>query len=252
MAHAGLLIFGIALGLLYGSSGKVRAAEIVVSAAASLTNAFRDIGADFERAHPGEKIVFNFAASDVLLIQIARGAPADIFASADQEAMNRAAAQKLIDPSTRVDFARNRLALVVPAGKSVPTSLAQLADASYGRIALSSPATVPAGRYAKAALEKAGVWAAIAAKLIPTQNVRQSLDYVARGECDAGFVYTTDAATMPDKVKVAFEVATDVRVLYPVAVVSATGNRSLAIKFLAFLGGPSARAVLARYGFGAP
>jgi molybdate transport system substrate-binding protein len=117
---------------------------------------------------------------------------------------------------------------------------------------LSSPATVPVGRYAKAALEKAGLWATLEPRIIPTQNVRQSLDYVARGECDAGFVYATDAAILPDKVAVAFEVATDTPVLYPVAAVSASRNRALAVAFIDYLRSQAARTVLARYGFGAP
>lgn len=252
MGRIGVLIVGVALGLAQAAVGDARAAELVVSAAASLTNAFREIGVDFERGQPGDSVAFNFAASDVLLTQIARGAPADVFASADQEAMDKASGERLIDPATRVDFARNRLVLIVPAGSTPPKALVELADASYGRIASSNPATVPAGRYAKAALEKAGLWTALQAKLIPTQNVRQSLDYVARGECDAGFVYATDAATQPDKVKVAFEIATGVPVLYPAAVVRETGHRALAIRFIGHLGTPAARAVLARHGFGAP
>jgi molybdate transport system substrate-binding protein len=252
VARIGALILGVALGLAQAPAGHARASELVVSAAASLTNAFREIGADFERGHPGDSVAFNFAASDVLLTQIARGAPADVFASADQDAMDKALSQHLIDPATRVDFARNRLVLIVPAGSTPPTALAALADASYRRIASSNPATVPAGRYARAALKKAGLWTDLQAKLIPTQSVRQSLDYVARGECDAGFVYATDAATQPDKVRVAFEVATGVPVLYPAAVVRETAHRALAARFIAHLRAPAARAVLARHGFGVP
>jgi molybdate transport system substrate-binding protein len=232
--------------------GRCAAAEIIVSAAASLTNAFREIGAAFEQTRRGDKVVFNFAASDVLLAQIVRGAPADVFASADREAMDKALAQDRVLPATRFDFAYNRLVLIVPAGKPAPTSLAQLADASFARIALGNPATVPVGRYAKAALEQAGLEATLAPRFIATQNVRQSLDYVARGECDAGFVYSTDAALMPDKVRVAFEVPTPTPVLYPIAVVRSSAAPALAGAFLDYLRGPAGQAVLVRYGFAAP
>ena len=226
------------------------AAELVVSAASSLTNAFREIGTAFEKAHPGDKVVFNFAASDVLLSQIARGAPADVFAAADQEAMDKAAAQGLIDVPTRFDFARNRLVVVVPAGKSVPASLSQLIDPVFKQIALGNPTGVPVGRYAKAALEDAGLWLTLAPRFIPTQNVRQALDYVARSECDAGFVYATDATLMPDKVTIAFEVPTKTPVTYPIAVVRSTSLAPLAREFVAWVRAPAAQTVLARYGFG--
>jgi molybdate transport system substrate-binding protein len=228
------------------------AAELMVLAAASLTNAYKDIGIEFEKANPGEVVIFNFAASDVLLTQIARGAPADVFASADQDAMNRAQAQNLIDNASRHDFARNRLVVVTPAGKAAPKTLADLAGPSYKRIALSTPATVPAGRYAKAALESAGLWPTLEPSFIMTQNVRQSLDYVARGECDAGFVYSTDAAIMPGKVAVAFEVPTATPVAYPVAVVKSSTRRAQAEAFVEYLKSPAARAILVRYGFGVP
>jgi molybdate transport system substrate-binding protein len=246
------LVRALAVLAVFGASRAAVAAELVVSAAASLTNAFTQIGADFEASRPGNKVAFNFAASDVLLTQIARGAPADVYASADEAAMNAAVERGLVDPATRFDFARNRLVLIVPAGESTPASLARLADPAYKRIALGSPATVPVGRYAKAALERAGLWAALEPRIIPTQNVRQSLDYVARGECDAGFVYATDAATLPDKVRVAFEVVTPSPVLYPVAVVRATTQRGPATAFVEYLRSANAARILARHGFGAP
>ena len=240
--------FALALGL----PGVAPAAELLGLAATSLSGALRDIGAEFEKTHGGARLVFSFAASDVLLVQLARGAPADIFASADEEAMNKAVAQGLVDPATRVEFARNRLVLVVPAGRPLPASLAQLAGASYRRIAIGSPASVPAGRYAKAALGAAGMWAPLEARVIMTQNVRQSLDYVARGECDAGFVYATDAATLSGKVSVAFDVPTVSPVVYPVAVVRASAQPVLASAFVDYLRSPAARALLARHGFGMP
>lgn len=228
------------------------AQEIVVSAAASLTDAFRDIGKAFEAQHAGAKVTFNFAASDVLVTQIVKGAPADVFASADQRAMNRAEEAHAILPGTRRDFAANALVLVVPSGGTPPAALAELAQDRFRKIALGSPQTVPAGRYAKEALDTAGLWARLEPRLVFAQNVRQVLDYVARGETEAGFVYATDAAIMPGKVSVAFDVPTSTPVRYPIAVVKDSKNAGLARAFVAFVEGDAGQQALRRYGFRAP
>lgn len=228
------------------------AEELVVSAAASLTNAFRDIGRDFTAVHPGATVVFNFASSDVLVAQIVKGAPADVFASADQETMNRADAAGAIVGASRRDFAANQLVLVVTAAAQPPTALADLVDARFRRVALGSPQTVPAGRYAKEALERANLFAQLEARMVLAQNVRQVLDYVAREEADAGFVYATDAAIMADKVKVAFDVATTTPVRYPIAVVRDSKRAALATAFVDYVAGSAGQATLRRYGFRAP
>jgi molybdate transport system substrate-binding protein len=238
--------------LLLLAASMASAKEMVVSAAASLTNAFRDIGRDFEVAHPGVKVVLNFAASDVLLAQIANGAPADVFASADEAAMNRAEKGNLLAPGTRRDFAANQLVVIVPGPAAAVATLPALADPRFKRIAVGSPQTVPAGRYAKEALESAKLWAALEARLVFTQNVRQALDYVAREEADAGFVYATDAAIMPGKVKVAFDVATGTPVRYPIAVIRGGRQPALAAAFVAYVGGAPGQQTLARFGFRAP
>lgn len=231
----------------------VLAADLTVSAAASLTNAFRDLGPTFEAANPGTKVRFNFAASGALLQQIARGAPADVFASADQETLDQAQAKSLIDPATRRNFASNALVVIVPAASAnVPGALSDLAQAPYARIAIGLPASVPVGRYTKAVLEAAGLWSAIEPRMIGAENVRQALDYVARGEVDAAFIYATDAAIMAGKVKVALAVSTTKPILYPVAVVAGSPNAAVAARFVEFLGGAQAQTVLARYGFGKP
>lgn len=229
------------------------AAELVVSAAASLGNAFRALAPGFEAAHPDAKLALNLGASGALLQQIAKGAPADVFASADEASMDAAQQQGRIVAKERRDFASNRLVLIVPAGAShVPANLGSLAQPAYRRIAIGVPASVPAGRYAMAALDKAGLRAAIEAKMIAAQNVRQALDYVARGEVDAGFVYATDAALMPDKVRIAFDVPTPAPVLYPAAPVAGSAHAALARAFVDYLVSPPAQAVLAKYGFGKP
>ncbi len=229
------------------------AADVTVQTAASLTNAFRDIAPLFEAAHPGTKLQFNFGASGALLQQIAKGAPADVFVSADQETMDQAQAQKLVEPSERKDFVSNRLVVIVPAGAgAMPKSLADLSQPGVARIAIGLPASVPVGRYTQGVLEAAKLWTAIEPKMIGANNVRQALDYVARAEVDAGFVYATDAALMPDKVRIAFTVPTTKPILYPLAVLAGAPNAAGARQFVAFLFTPPAKAVLAKYGFGSP
>ncbi len=229
------------------------AADLTVSAAASLTNAFREVAAQFEAQHAGTKVLLNFAASDALLAQISKGAPVDVFASADQETMDRAASQKLLVPDTRQNFAANALVVVTPSDSKLSlASLADLQHAGVARVAIGNPGGVPAGRYAKSVLEAAQLWPAIEAKAVMAQNVRQALDYVARGEADAAFVYATDAASQKDKVKVAFSVPTPTPITYPVAAIADGPNPAAARQFIAYLASPAGQAALARYGFRQP
>ncbi len=230
-----------------------QAGEITVSAAASLTNAFRDLAPLFETAHPGTKVQLNFGASGALLAQIAKGAPADVFVSADQESMNQAQAQGLVKPAQRRDVVSNSLVVIVPSGAAKsPVVLADLSQPGYARIAIGLPASVPVGRYTKGVLEATKLWGAIEPKMIGASSVRQALDYVARAEVDAGFVYATDAAIMPDKVKLAFTVPTAKPILYPVATLAGAPNPAEAARFVDFLFTPLAQQVLAKYGFGKP
>lgn len=229
------------------------AGEVLVSAAASLTNAFKELAAQYEAAHPDAKVLTTFGASDVVLRQITEGAPADVFASADQKAMDKAEAAEAVDPATRVNFVRNEVVLVVPADN--PRGIASLADlkkAGVTRIALGNPASVPVGRYTQAALEKAGAWDTVKAHEILGENVRQVLSYVERGEVDAGFVFATDAAIRKDKVKVVQVVETPTPVVYPIALVQRDGRAPEAADFLQFVMSSDGQAVLARYGFARP
>ncbi|CAB3807788.1 molybdate ABC transporter substrate-binding protein [Paraburkholderia fynbosensis] len=231
-------------------SANACADELVVSAAASLTNAFKAVSDVFEQQHPGTKVLLNFGASDVLMQQIVKGAPADVFASADQKAMDKAAAEKVIVPATRRDFAANSLVLIVPSdSRFSPATLNNLASANVKRIAFGDPASVPVGRYTQGALLAAGVWDAVSAKAVLASNVRQSLDYVARGEVDAGFVFSTDAAVMPDKVKVALNVPTQMPITYPVAQIEGSRHAEDAQAFMNFVMSPAGQSVLAKYGF---
>ncbi len=227
------------------------AQQITVSTAASLTDAFKELGPRFEASQPGAIVRFNFAASGVLLQQISQGAPVDVFASADQDTMDRAAQQKLVDADTRKDFATNSLVLVEPA-KDGPglKSLQDLTGPSVLKIAIGKLATVPAGRYTQQVLDRAKLWTPLEPKFVQADSVRQVLDYVARGEAEAGFVYRTDAAILGDKVKIVLTTTGHTPVTYPVAVVADSKQKALAQKFITFLGSGAAQAVLVRYGFG--
>lgn len=229
----------------------VVAQTLTVSAASSLSDAFKALAPRFEAARPGVKLRLNFAASGVLLQQIAHGAPVDVFASADTDTLDRAEAQRLIATGTRRDFAANALVLVAPAGSTL-TALPELAGHRVKRIALGKPASVPAGRYAQQALEHAGLWAALQPRFVQGDNARQVLDYVARGEVDAGFVFRTDAATAGDRVRQVATVGGHVPIRYPAAVVADSRHAALAREFVNFLVSTEAQAVLARHGFAPP
>ena len=229
------------------------AAELTVSAASSLTESFRDIASAYEAAHPGTKVDLNFAASGVLLQQVSRGAPVDVLATADTETMAQAAKGGLLETESRQTFATNRLVVVVPPGrKDAPRTLAALAGTGVQRVAIGNPDSVPVGRYARTALQDARLWDAITAKTITTQNVRQSLDYVARGEVDAGFVYASDYQATPGRVVRAFDVPLKTPINYPVAVIKNSARAAEARRFVAFVVSPQGQAILRRHGFGAP
>lgn len=229
----------------------LHAQELTVSAAASLQNAMRDIGTAFEQGRPGVKLNFNFAASGPLLAQIAQGAPVDVFASADTDTMDKAQGKDLLLPGSRIDFAGNDLVLVSPRSDAPGIkALSDLGDARVQRIAVGTPATVPAGHYAQGALTAAGLWEPLSPKFVYAENVRQALNYVSRGEAQAGFVYRTDALVDKDKVRIDLTVPTATPVRYPAAVVRASAQPQVAGEFVRFLQGPAAQAVLNRYGFG--
>ena len=242
-----------ALALACAAAAGASAQEITVSAAASLQNAMRDIGAAYQAAHAGAKVNFNVAASGPLLAQIAQGAPVDVFASADTETMDKAQTQKLIAPDSRANFAANELVLVSPLTQA-PTlkALSDLGSAAVQRIAVGTPSSVPAGHYTQVALEAAGLWARLTPKFVFAENVRQALNYVSRAEVDAGFVYRTDALIDKDKVRIDFAVPGAGVVLYPIARVAASANSAGADEFIAFVKSAPGQAVLARYGFKQP
>lgn len=230
---------------------------LTVATAISLAPAMRELAAAFEAHAPGLRVAVTSAASGSLLQQLAAGAPIDLFVAADMATMQRAQTQGLLRAGSIRVLASNTLVLVQPVGQraaGVPrlAGLVDLASAPVQRVALGAPASVPAGAYARSALEAAGLWPALAPRAVYGQNVRQVLDFVVRGEVDAGFVYATDAAQAGAAVQVVAAVPTPRPIHYPVAIAAASGQAALAVRFIAFLFEPGARALLDQRGFGRP
>ncbi len=226
--------------------------EITVSAAISLKNAFEEIGKIYEAKNRGARVIFNFGASGDLMRQIAGGAPVDVFASAAQKDMDDAEKRGLIAVGSRLNFAANSVVLIVPlrSGTAIK-SFADLESKSVGKIAVGNPMTVPAGRYAEEVLTSYKMLDAIKNKLIFTENVRQVLDYVSRGEVDAGIVYSTDAMVRAKEATVVATApeASHKPVVYPIAMVKATKNSELAGSFITLVTSPEGKRILGKYGF---
>ena len=192
--------------------------------------------------------VLSFAATSQLARQVEHGAPADLFVSADEEWMDTLAAEKRLRAGTRRDLLGNRLVLVAKRGGTV-RSLAALGD---GRLAIADPNGVPAGKYAKAALESLGRWESVADKAVPAESVRAALALVERGEAPLGIVYATDAMAS-DEVEVVEVLpdASDAPIRYPVAMLAASEHPDAA-GFLAFLSSPDATRIFEKHGFEIP
>jgi molybdate transport system substrate-binding protein len=240
--------------LLVGASGaSARDKTITVFAAASLKNALDDANAAFTR-QTGVKVVVSYAATSALVKQIEAAAPADVFVSADRRWMDYAAERKLIKADTRVHLLGNTLVLIAPrASKRDAVAIGQGFDisglAGPGRIAVANVASVPAGRYARAALESLGAWAAGEKKLAMAENVRAALAFVARGETPVGIVYATDARAEPNvKVIGTFPEGSHPPIVYPVAATAATANPETG-PYLHFLRTGAAKAIFERHGF---
>jgi len=226
--------------------------SIIVFAAASMKNALDDVDTAFT-ASTGIKVVASYAASSALMKQIEHGAPADVFVSADLKWMDYGAERRLIKTDTRINLLGNRLVLVAPKGAGIVEvkiapgfELAALAGS--GRIAVGDVRAVPAGLYAKAALENLGVWASVEHKLAMAENVRAALVLVARGEAPLGIVYATDAKVEPGvKVVGIFPESSHPPIIYPVALT--TNAKAAAAPYLAFLRTGAAKSIFERYGF---
>lgn len=247
-----------ALGLLLlaPAGTPARGDEILVSAAASLTDAMAEIGRAFTKAQGGS-VRLNVGASGTLQRQIEQGAPVDVFVSASPREMDALARAGRIERATRVNVASNRLVLVAPRrpGRASVARWADLARPAVRRVAVSNPETVPSGRYAEETLRRRRLWDAVRAKAVLGENVRQTLAYVATGDVDAGVVFGTDARVEARRVRVVARAVPGVDhspVLYPAAVVAGSARAVAARRFVRFLAGPAARAILRRYGFEGP
>lgn len=228
-------------------------ASVTVFAAASMRESLDAAAAAFEQ-RTGTRVRVSYAASSALARQIEQGAPADVFLSADRDWMDRLAARRLLRAGTRRDLLGNALVLVAPRDARIapvdlarPPSLARaLGD---GRLAVALTASVPAGRYAKAAFESLGLWTQLRPRVIETENVRAALLLVARGEARLGVVYATDARAEPRvRVLAAFPARSHPRIVYPVAVTAAS-RHPRATDFANWLRSTEARAIFERHGF---
>jgi len=225
-------------------------AVLTVSAAASLTDSLQEIGVAYEK-QTGVRVLFNLGASSFLARQIEQGAPADIFFSADEARMDGLEKNGLIIPETRRSRLSNSLVVVVETNNQLQLrGPRDLASPAVKRIALADPATVPAGIYAKAYLEKLGLWSALRPKVVPAENVRAALSAVASGNVEAGIVYKTDAA-ISTRVKIAYEVpsAETPAISYSMAVLKESIQPEGAREFLNYLGSEQAGRVFTRFGF---
>lgn len=232
---------------------KSESTTITIFAAASLKNALDEAAAAYS-ASTGNKVVSSYAASSALAKQIEQAAPADVFISADAEWMDYLAGKGLIDAGTRKNLLGNALVLVAPAASTaslkVEPNFALAAALGDGRLALGDVKSVPAGKYAKSALETLGVWGSVESKLAPSENVRAALALVAQAEAPLGIVYKTDAAA-EKKVKIVgeFPENTHAPIVYPIAAIKTSTQADAAKSLIAFLQSPEAGAIFTKHGF---
>ena len=221
---------------------------VVVSAAVSLTEVLQQLAPIYQK-RTGDRVVLNVGSSNTLARQIAFGAGADLFISADEAQMNAVAAQ--IDPGSRVDLLSNQLAIAVPDDRPrTMASARDLLDPAIRRIAIGDPAAVPAGVYAKQYLQSIGIWPDVEKKVVPSGSVRLALSAVESGAADAAIVYHTDVATAGHAREALIIPASEgPRIVYPAAIVRAGKNPDGGRRLLAFLRTAEATAVFTRAGF---
>lgn len=228
--------------------------ELLVFAAASLTNVLDEVGTAFTQ-QTRQKVKFSYAASSALARQLEAGARADVFFSADLEWMDYVQARSLIDRTTRRNVLGNRLVLVAPADSKIELKIAPgfalAAALGNGRLATGDPESVPVGKYARSALTSLGVWNDVADRLVRADNVRSALAFIARGETPLGIVYETDAR-VEKRVRVVdfFPADSHPPIVYPVA--ATTQARPAAKQFVEFLQSAAAQSAFEKYGFQKP
>lgn len=227
--------------------------DVLVSAASSLTLAVKEITVAYKKKYRKDNITLNFAGSGSLRGQIERGAPVDLFLSASSRHMDILVEKDLLVKGSRIDFATNTLCLISPLKNPRVTikSVLNLINKKITRIAIGSPKSVPVGRYAKELLTSLKLWALVRPKLIYGGNVRQVLDYVARGEVDFGLVYETDAIARKGEVTIVERLnpKNHSPIIYPVAVIKGTKQLESAKHFSQFLKSDIAQGILVKHGF---
>ncbi len=229
---------GIILLAVFLCSNPLNAEELLVSAAMSLKNIFEEIAPLYEQQVPDVTLRYNFGSSGVLEKQIEAGAPVDVFASASQRFMDMLEEREDILASSRRDFAQNRMVLVVPVDNPAKVAaFSDLKNKSCRNVAIGNPGSVPAGRYAAEVLQHMSLHKSIQKKLVYGEHVRQVLDYVARGEVDAGIVYETDARIRSKEIRVisGAPLESHSRICYPAAVVSSSRIKKRAEHFVKFI-----------------
>ncbi|MXV06217.1 MULTISPECIES: molybdate ABC transporter substrate-binding protein [unclassified Xanthomonas] len=227
---------------------------LTVFAAASLKESLDEAASAYQRAR-GTPVQVSYAASSTLARQVEQGAPADVFVSADQEWMDYLQQRKLIDPALRRDLLGNTLVLVAPAASTAQVDLRKpgallAALGAQGRLAVGQTASVPAGKYARAALQALGQWDSVQPRLAESESVRSALMLVARGEAPLGIVYGSDAQAEPKvRVVATFPADSHAPIVYPVAPLRASAQAQAAADFVRWLGTPPAQAIFRRHGF---
>ena len=225
--------------------------ELLVAAAAGLKNAFTEMGAAFDQAN-NARTTFNFAAAGALQKQIEGGAPADVFASADPRQMNALLKANLADASSVQTFASNKIVLIVPANSALDiTSFQDLAKADVKKVATGNPDITPLGVATLEILPKLDMLDSVKPKLIYTETVNQTLEYVSRGEVDAGIVWSSEALAGGDKIKTAAIADPNWygKVEFVIGTVTASQNKSLGQSFVDFVLGADGQAILKKHGF---
>ncbi|AZK46366.1 molybdate ABC transporter substrate-binding protein [Paenibacillus lentus] len=225
--------------------------ELTISAAASLTDAMKEIQDSYEAQHPAVKLTFNFGGSGALQKQIEQGAPVDIFLSAAAKNMNALLEQGMIDAGQHRSLLTNKLVVIIPNENFAEIKgLQDLSDKRIKMVALGIPESVPAGSYAKEALMSTQLWDNLQSKVVQAKDVRQVLQYVETGNADAGFVYQSDALTSK-AVKVAFSVdpAIYTPVEYPIGVIKSTKHSKEAAELYNYLQSKEALDIWVKYGF---
>lgn len=251
LVSLGILVSGCGAEKKETAKQVVAPVELYVSAAASMTDAMKEIAVSYEKANPNVKVVFNFGASGALQQAIEQGAPADLFFSAAQKQMDTLEKGGLLADGSRKNLLENKVVLIVPKNSKLQISkFEDVTKDDVKKIGLGEPKAVPVGQYSEEIFTKLGILDQVKAKAVYGSNVRQVLSWVDTGEVDAGVVYATDAAVSKDnKVITEAPVGTHKPVIYPMAIIKSTKQMDAAKAFATYTAGADAKKIFEKYGF---